>query len=410
MLSGWAHAALFLILFGLTTGWVPHAAVQPGFCVAISGLAVAWLICRFRQGRALLLTSAWTILAAVPAWIALQRASFGSIAPQASAREMALWSAAVLAGLMLLNELDGSRTVSRVLRLWAFTAGLFGVWALFQGLTSHGRVLWIWDPGVPIERVWGPFLYHNKLAQFAELVLPMAVCLAVTDIRRRWHWVTASAILLAVTVVAASRAGVALLSLELLLCAFLLAAKQLLTYRQAGMLAAQLVLVAGVAVGVAGWENFRDRLEIRQMLQDRRFDLNASSLAMARAHLPWGTGYGAWPVVYPEFAVFDDGRYANQAHNDWLQWLCEGGILGAAAMASFALVIAGPLVRSIWGCGVLFVFVHAAVDYPFHQSAPLAVLVLTVALVAHRDNGRWIEMHQYAPSPVITTFKVRPRM
>jgi hypothetical protein len=53
------------------------------------------------------------------------------------------------------------------------------------------------------------------------------------------------------------------------------------------------------------------------------------------------------------------------------------------------------------------------VDYPFHQSAPLTVLVIAVGLVAHHDNGRWLSREasrQYAPSPVRTTFTVLARM
>ena len=28
----------------------------------------------------------------------------------------------------------------------------------------------------------------------------------------------------------------------------------------------------------------------------------------------------------PHYAIVDIGAYANQAHNDWLQWTAEGGI------------------------------------------------------------------------------------
>ena len=47
---------------------------------------------------------------------------------------------------------------------------------------------------------------------------------------------------------------------------------------------------------------------------------------MAQSH-PWfGIGLGTWPIVYPSYALIDTGSFANQAHNDWLQWTAEGGI------------------------------------------------------------------------------------
>lgn len=420
MLSFWPRLAVLLLFLGLATAWIPHPAVPAGFCLAASLLSVSWLAARARSGPAITVTTPWLALAGGCLWMLLQRAVMDSPTPLAAARETAVWSAATLTGLLLLNETGSSRLLSPVLRAVVAAAGLVAVWALFQGLTSHGRILWLFDPQVPLERAWGPFLYHNKLAQFAELVLPAALCLAAADPRRRWWWLSSAALLLAVSVVAASRAGVALLGAELAVCATLLGLRRLVSWRQVALLSAQLAAAAGAAILVVGWESLERRLDLQQMLHDRRFDLNQSSLAMARAHLPWGAGYGSWPAVYPEYATFDDGRFANQAHNDWLQWLCEGGLPGLAGMALFVVTIALPLLRGVWGCGVLFVFLHAAVDYPFHQSPPLVALIVAVALAAHHDDGNWIAHHalpagnvldpQYAPSPVSTTFTVLPRM
>lgn len=390
MLTPWLSAAGVLLLIGLLTAWIPHPAAQAAFCLAVSALTCAWLAAAFRQGRRLVFPAAWIALAAACCWMALQPLLVPSPAPRAAAQELATWTAAALLAFLLLNEIDGSRLVATAMSAMTLTAGLLAAWALIQGLTSHGKVLWIWSPGIPIERVWGPFLYHNKLAQFAELVLPAAICLAVADHRRRLLWLTCAASLLSVTVVAASRAGVVLLCLEICLCAALLVVMRILSARQVALVAAQLLLVAGATVLIAGWETFKDRFAVRQMLEDHRFDLNRSSWEIAKAHMPLGAGYGAWPVVYPEFATFDDGRFANQAHNDWLQWLADGGLPGFACIAVFLILAAPALLRSVWGCGVIVVFLHACVDYPFHQSSPFAVLVLSMALVAAQDDGHWI--------------------
>ncbi len=390
MPTPWLTAAGGLLLTGLLTAWIPHPAVRAAFCLSASALACAWLADALRRRRRLVFPTAWIVLAAICGWMAVQPLLVPSPAPRAAAQEFATWTAAALLTFLLLNEIDCSRLVATAVLALTTAGGLLAAWALVQGLTSHGKVLWTWSPGIPIERVWGPFLYHNKLAQFAELILPAAICLAVADHRRRWLWLTCAASLLSVTIVAASRAGVVLLCLEVCLCAALLIGWRVLSARQAALAAAQLLLVAGSTVLIAGWETFRDRFAVRQMLEDHRFDLNRSSWEMAKVHMPLGAGYGAWPVVYPEFATFDDGRFANQAHNDWLQWLAEGGVPGAAGVAVFLLLAAPALLRSVWGCGVIVVFLHAGVDYPFHQSPPLAALILSVALVAAQDNGHWV--------------------
>ncbi len=97
-----------------------------------------------------------------------------------------------------------------------------------------------------------------------------------------------------------------------------------------------------------------------------------SSVAMVRER-PWtGFGLGTWSTAYPAYALYDDGLFANQAHNDWAQWAVEGGLPLLAAMLAFGAVMAGPAVGSLWGIGVISVLIHCLVDYPMQQRPALA--------------------------------------
>jgi O-antigen ligase len=66
------------------------------------------------------------------------------------------------------------------------------------------------------------------------------------------------------------------------------------------------------------------------------------------------------------------------AHNDWLEWAAEGGLPYALAWLVVAVSVVRPAVRSMWGLGVLAVFLHAFVDYPF---ARFGVSAWTMALL-----------------------------
>jgi O-antigen ligase len=133
----------------------------------------------------------------------------------------------------------------------------------------------------------------------------------------------------------------------------------------------RLAALTGLAIAVVGgealWQRFREPDPYgmrREMLQ--------SSAAMFRDR-PWtGFGSGTWAVAYPAYALYDDGRFVNQAHNDWVQWALEGGLPLLAAMAGFALLLARPAWRSIWGLGLLAVMLHCLVDYPIQQRPALA--------------------------------------
>jgi O-antigen ligase len=117
-------------------------------------------------------------------------------------------------------------------------------------------------------------------------------------------------------------------------------------------------------------------------LSDLRFPIIGSTAAMIARFPVWGCGLGAWPAVYPEFALFDIGLQVNQAHCDWLQWAAEGGVPLLLAFVILAALLGRPLVRSVWGVGFLAVLMHASMDYPFHQLPAFTALLFCTAIVA----------------------------
>ena len=210
--------------------------------------------------------------------------------------------------------------------------------------TSPGKILWMFPSAYPDN--WGPFPSRNNFAQFLELCFPVALCLTA-DLG-----VLPAAAMLTAGLASASRAGAALLLLELLAAIYLL--RKNLRRR---------ILPFALAAVVGSGALF-DRLKDPDPLKYRR-EIFQSSIKMIAFH-PWrGFGLGTFSTVYPEFARFDIGVEVEHAHNDWLEWAAEGGLPYAALWASLAVLVARPALRSVWGMGVLAVFLHALVDYPF---------------------------------------------
>jgi O-antigen ligase len=97
-----------------------------------------------------------------------------------------------------------------------------------------------------------------------------------------------------------------------------------------------------------------------------------------------GFGLGAWSGAYPGYALYDDGLFVNQAHNDWAQWAAEGGIPFLLMMIAIFGLSVRPALRRVWGVGVLFVFIHCLVDYPFQQRPALAAFFFALLGVMGR--------------------------
>jgi hypothetical protein len=149
-----------------------------------------------------------------------------------------------------------------------------------------------------------------------------------------------------------------------------------------------LALVSSVFLGVLfvmglamGPEKLMAKLEQKDPYRGRR-EMLKSSLRMIPDRPMMGVGIGNWAVAYTAYATFDDGFYANQAHNDWVQWAVEGGIPFALLMVAAAALVFPQAIRSGWGAGVAVVFLQCFVDYPIQRMGVAIVFFSLVGAIA----------------------------
>ena len=145
---------------------------------------------------------------------------------------------------------------------------------------------------------------------------------------------------------------------------------------------------------IAGWDVLWRRFLLPDPFAVRR-EFFQSSLAMIRDR-PWmGFGLGTWSSAYPAYALFDNGTFANQAHNDWAQWTVEGGVPFLLLMLWIAARTIGPALRSLWGIGLVAVLVHSLVDYPLERPALAGFFfVLLGALESARQSQDCVEFQK----------------
>jgi hypothetical protein len=374
-------AALILFsffCFAILTLWVPGYWPVAVFQVGIFTLAALEV---WRARRATLIFS-WPLvpLSFAVLWGLLQlltgRTAYLFETKLATLR-WATFLSVFLIGTRLFEE-ESVRRWFRSAMLWF--AFLVAVLATFQTFTSQGKVFWLF-PTLYTDYVMGPILYRNHYAAFIEAVLPFALYRAVYHQRDSLLYSGIAAMMYASVLASASRAGTILTTVEVLLVPALLWMRHRARGRDVASALFPMVLFFAVFVLVVGWESVSVRLAAPDPLAVRR-ELAISTLHMAEAH-PWfGSGLGTWPTVYPRYAVIDIGAFANQAHDDWLQWTAEGGFPFGIMIATLFLWALRPAFRSVWGLGVIAVFLHAIVDYPFSRPALGAWPILILSLLA----------------------------
>lgn len=189
---------------------------------------------------------------------------------------------------------------------------------------------------------------------------------------------------LAGLVASGSRAGLAVAALAGLGAALLVPLKRLSprawVWRVVG--GGAILLVAILSVGAGG---LLSRLG-STVGGDARWPIYQATWQAALNFFPLGSGMGTYAGVFPQFQPDTLAHYVDYAHNDYLQWLVEGG-LPLVALAVLAAVSFGDAVRRVFrrlrhnpadplaalqasaGLGLLAVLLHSLVDFNFRIPA-----------------------------------------
>lgn len=270
----------------------------------------------------------------------------------------------------------------------------------------------------------GTYVNRDHLAGFLEMMFPIGLgLLAVTvgrlrhktrHYRQNWRervlslstwqanaaflYGAASIVILLGLVFSRSRTGVGLGMLCLALAA-LAFARRLGGDNAFGSVGTVSAIAVSLAVTI-GLAPVLGRFTVNP-LDDGRWELFAIALQGIGIFFPLGSGPGTFPLaVLPFQPVAMGGSFFNHVHNDYLEWLFEGGLLSAAIMALLAAAyvrqwfVLGHSGGDHWstfrfiqvgaGIGLLMIALHGAVDFNWHIPANAVYTAFLAALFFHR--------------------------
>jgi O-antigen ligase len=342
-----------------------------------------------------------------------------SVSPPDTLRGLAFLAAFSLLAVAVFRELGEGRWRRRLLRTVVFTGLALTVIALLQAVSPHPRRLYgVWQPRWDWA-VFGPYVNRSHFANYLVMAAALALGAALEALgrlreswrRRRHGWLAlgetagnaalrAAAVVMVVVaglVASQSRGGVgAFAGAALVVLLVVLRAapdpegrRPDSARRRLKVALAVVVLVAlGVVwVGLGGvWQAFETR-----GIRASRLELWRDMLPMVPRFPLLGAGWNAFATAYPWYQSVWKTEWIGEAHNDYLQALTDGGLLGfALVLALLALVLRAALARarrSPLDLGLLGALtgmaLHALVDFPFQipANAATAVALAAAALV-----------------------------
>ncbi|MDJ0652831.1 MAG: O-antigen ligase family protein [Xanthomonadales bacterium] len=346
-----------------------------------------------------------------------------SVDPYASSLRwlQSLWLAALF---YLVLRLANHRHRIRQLAYCMVLAGVLQ--ALYGSLMTLSNTEWLLvspkEFGVGLAT--GTFVNRNHYAGFLEITLGIGVGLLLSQIRSNGgggtvlsrvrgviQWVLGPkmrlrlslVIMVVALVLSHSRMGNTAFFLSLLVAGVLALILLSKAPKPLIVLIASLIAIDVLVVGTwFGVEQVVDRIqqtatydEAAARYQDsQRLDVDAETLR-AWADYRWlGSGGGTFAVVFPAYRPQDLSAFFDHAHNDYLEFLLEYGIVGALPLAmilvsSLAAALytqrrrRDPLMRGMaFGCTMVIVayLVHSLVDFNLQIPSNAAYFVICLSL------------------------------
>ncbi len=329
-----------------------------------------------------------------------------------------------IAFILSANFLTSPRRLTWLRNFLIFFGLALAVFGLIQRFTWNGKFYWIVPLAVQPSSPFGPFVNHSHFAGFVEMIAPIPAALILRRAVRgelALLYGFAAAMMALAIVMSLSRGGmISLAASVMFLVAFGFKSagrqesgarraspaswlKRFLVPSRVGAMAI-MIFTIGVGVWWVGADPVIRRMEKGELVMDAssrdpgketffhsRGWLWRDTVALIRENWVTGVGLGAFPVAFPSYSTRDGALLVGQAHNDYLQILADGGILGAIIALWFIILVARDTFRAsrhrnplmagtALGCagGLFALFVHSLFDFNFQiPSNALLFLVLT---------------------------------
>lgn len=302
------------------------------------------------------------------------------------------------------------RNLTRTIIIFGFLLAMFG---LTQSLTTNGtRVYWFRE--LAQSTAFGPFINRHHFAGYMELAIALPLGLLFSgsiEAHKRPVYAFAALLMGVSLIMTNSRGGIISLAAEILFLVVVAGfglsrekqekGQKLRAMLLRGTLGAGLIVVLIVGVFAVGGAGVFNRLLGTVNAADPttgRSHYWSVTLDVIKLHPLVGSGLGSFSAIYTRYDTRNGYYRLEQAHNDYLQTLADGGVVGAILGLAFLIILfrkafkrrntedkfrRGVATGALAGC--FAVLVHSAFDFTLHTTAN-ALLFLILAAMATLDH------------------------
>lgn len=420
--DAWSEALFECAVFFLTLLWVVHGLIAGSWRIGNSRLLLPLIASVF---LAVFQSVAWwkTAVGGEQVWFALSADPFET---RVFAFRM---GALVLVAMLVIRFTSNTKRLAVLVHAIIAVAIGTAVFGIARQAMQHGDGFVL--SRLPLEQGFAQFINKNHFAFLVEIALGLIIGIAF--MRRGRHdrallYLSPLLLLGASIILSKSRGGLLAVAVELIFAALVF-----VNLRAAGSgnrlnqkrwaLWARSLLVTVVAVGVLlvavvagvfwlGGDQLATGVETAtaemaggdgsEMHEGaRRRDIWRASWLMFKAHPIAGAGLGGFWAEVPVYHSASGVSTPQQAHNDYLELLASGGLLGAALFVWFAAALVLQARRSVEAAAgfqravmlgaiisIVGLAVHSLVDFGLHITVNALGFMILLGILSLKPTGR----------------------
>lgn len=365
LVSGSAFFLAATMAVAVLVMFVPRPWINPTlFQIGLFSLGLLWALAIVVRPFELRFSPVFLPLSGAVAWGLLQLTAGWTSSRSDTAMATLAWAGNLVAFFLAMQVCRSWRIRRRFMNTLLYFGFVLSIVSVLQYFSGEGRIFWVFQTDGAVAL--GPFVNRDQYSAFIEMVLPLALVETLDGGSRAIRFAVIAAALYASVIAGASRAGALLVTAEIVVVPLILWARGRMRPGVLRSATLNVWLLAFVFAAVAGYAVLWNRFEDPDPLLGRR-EMLSGTVAMVKAKPYAGFGLGTFRTVYPAYSPVDFGSVVNHAHNDWAEWAADGGIPFSLLMLAVAVWGVPAACKTVWGVGLVAVFLHSLVDFPLQK-------------------------------------------
>jgi len=341
-----------------------------------------------------------------PSWLPI------SLNPFLTLREFFRFSSYFLIYILTIQLLSNRKRLIRTINAIIVVATIISVEAIIQSLTGSEAMYWL-RKAIKSDLIFGPFMYKNHFAGYAEMVLPLTLTLFIyyrpkVIYARTWRrrlidflnnytadryilYGFASSMLTLSLLLSRSRAGIICTLVSIGIMFFAGRKKMKINLNVfAPLLLLAIVFFGTVQIGLQRIDSrFGDVLETDGSTLNGRMTFWKNSFGIIKDFPVTGTGFGTFIDIYPSYNIknYTKKTSLHNCHNDYLENFTDGGIIAVLLVAWFLVSVFKQALTKFRKrrdklavhifigslTGVCALLLHSFFDFQFNLSAAIGL-------------------------------------